>query len=57
MTSEDTSESSSCQWCAALQAGVQAVAKYGGAKPGSRTMLDALLPAAEALLPEVEAGG
>ena len=33
----------------AFQAGVDAIAKYGGAKPGDRTMLDALVTAAEAL--------
>lgn len=36
-------------WAAALRAGVQAISKYGGAAPGDRTMLDALVPAVEAL--------
>jgi dihydroxyacetone kinase len=35
-------------WAAAFREGVTAVAALGGAKPGDRTMLDALLPAAEA---------
>ena len=34
----------------AFQAGVNAVAFYGGAQEGSRTMLDALFPAAAAML-------
>ncbi len=34
---------------AALRSGVEAVGGYGGAQPGQRTMLDALLPAVEAL--------
>ena len=33
----------------AFQAGVDAIQQYGGASRGDRTMLDALLPAAEAL--------
>lgn len=37
------------QWAAALRAGAAAVMKYGGAREGCRTMLDALLPAAAAL--------
>ncbi|GKY90406.1 hypothetical protein MPSEU_000014500 [Mayamaea pseudoterrestris] len=36
--------------CKAFQAGVDAVSLYGGAKEGSRTMLDALVPSAQALL-------
>lgn len=35
-------------WATAFQAGVDAVAELGGATPGDRTMLDALLPAAAA---------
>ena len=35
--------------CQAVQAGVDAVCLYGGAKVGSRTMLDALVPAARTL--------
>ena len=36
-------------WAAAARAGVAAVQKYGGAGPGHRTMLDALLPAVDNL--------
>eukprot|EP00199_Chlamydomonas_sp_CCMP681_P000386 CAMPEP_0119101896 /NCGR_PEP_ID=MMETSP1180-20130426/807_1 /TAXON_ID=3052 ORGANISM="Chlamydomonas cf sp, Strain CCMP681" /NCGR_SAMPLE_ID=MMETSP1180 /ASSEMBLY_ACC=CAM_ASM_000741 /LENGTH=591 /DNA_ID=CAMNT_0007086077 /DNA_START=161 /DNA_END=1936 /DNA_ORIENTATION=+ len=36
-------------WAGALRAGASAVSKYGGARAGSRTMLDALLPAVAAL--------
>ena len=35
-------------WAAAFREGVAAVAALGGAKPGDRTMLDALVPSAEA---------
>jgi dihydroxyacetone kinase len=34
----------------AFQAGVNAISLYGGAKAGSRTMLDALFPAAAAMV-------
>ncbi|UPG73705.1 dihydroxyacetone kinase subunit DhaK [Roseomonas gilardii subsp. gilardii] len=43
-------------WAAAFRRGVAAIAELGGAKPGDRTMLDALHPAAEAFLAELEAG-
>ncbi|XP_025105871.1 triokinase/FMN cyclase-like [Pomacea canaliculata] len=33
-------------WCVALQTGIQAMMKYGGAEPGQRTMLDPLHAAA-----------
>jgi len=36
--------------CAAFKAGVDAVSLYGGAQVGSRTMLDALVPGATALV-------
>jgi dihydroxyacetone kinase len=36
--------------CAAFQAGVDAISLYGGATVGSRTMLDALVPAAAVLM-------
>jgi ATP-dependent dihydroxyacetone kinase len=35
-------------WQAALEAGTAAIRELGGAKPGDRTMVDALAPAAEA---------
>jgi dihydroxyacetone kinase len=34
-------------WAKSLRAGVEALAELGGAKRGDRTMLDALLPAAD----------
>lgn len=43
-------------WSAAFSAGVDAVQQYGGARAGCRTMLDALLPAKEALVAAVLAG-
>nr|XP_053642716.1 triokinase/FMN cyclase-like [Cherax quadricarinatus] len=44
-----TASSSRKMWAAALRAGCQAISKYGGATQGDRTMLDALVPAVEAL--------
>ncbi len=43
-------------WSAALAAGVNAIAELGGAKPGDRTMLDALHPAATAFAAGLGAG-
>lgn len=43
-------------WAEALDAGVQAIALYGGAVRGDRTCLDAFLPATEALLGSLESG-
>lgn len=37
-------------WAAALQAGVARLCEYGGAQPGDRTMVDALLPGIDALV-------
>ncbi|MEX3938398.1 dihydroxyacetone kinase family protein [Paraburkholderia sp. BR10937] len=36
-------------WAAAMRAAAQAISELGGAKPGDRTMLDALVPAVAAL--------
>ena len=36
-------------WVEALRLGLEAVMKYGGARPGDRTMLDALHPALQSL--------
>jgi dihydroxyacetone kinase len=44
-------------WAAAFQAGCAAIAELGGAALGDRTMLDALLPAAETFQHAVDAGG
>ncbi|XP_067681393.1 triokinase/FMN cyclase-like [Haliotis asinina] len=40
-------------WSMALQQGIQAVTRYGGAEPGDRTMLDALYPASATLEKEL----
>ncbi|TMW66707.1 hypothetical protein Poli38472_014019 [Pythium oligandrum] len=46
---ESFSSVSPVAWAASFVAGIDAVQRYGGAREGSRTMLDALLPAARAL--------
>jgi len=43
-------------WAVALAVAVEAIAELGGARPGDRTMLDALLPAAEAMAAALDAG-
>ncbi|MFY0568534.1 dihydroxyacetone kinase family protein [Archangium lansingense] len=43
-------------WAEAFLAGVEAVAELGGARPGDRTMLDALRPAADTFAHELKAG-
>ena len=43
-------------WFLGFEAGVAAVKKYGGALPGNRTMLDALIPALEAARLKVAEG-
>ncbi len=43
-------------WAEALRAGASAVSDLGGAGPGDRTMLDALLPACDALDAALKAG-
>lgn len=45
----DASEVSEAQFAEALRAGVDAVMQLGGAAPGDKTMIDALVPAADAL--------
>lgn len=47
-TLADRPEPSPEDWRAALSAGIAAIMELGGAKPGDRTMVDALAPAAEA---------
>lgn len=44
-------------WAGVLEAGVQGVQERGKAVPGDKTMVDALLPAAEAFRATVERGG
>lgn len=43
-------------WASAFSKAAASVAELGGAKPGDRTMLDALLPAADALTAAIRAG-
>lgn len=43
-------------WAAAFAAAVSSIGELGGAKPGDRTMLDALLPAATTLASELAGG-
>jgi dihydroxyacetone kinase len=43
-------------WAKSFRAGVEAIAELGGAMPGDRTMLDALLPAADAFAASVARG-
>jgi len=43
-------------WAEAFAAGVSAIGELGGAKPGERTMLDALCPAAEAFTAAIVGG-
>jgi dihydroxyacetone kinase len=43
-----STEAAAEDWARAFRAGVDAISELGGAKPGDRTMLDALHPAAEA---------
>jgi ATP-dependent dihydroxyacetone kinase len=43
-------------WSTALDVGVKAIAELGGAKPGDRTMIDALHPAATAFTARLAAG-
>lgn len=45
----DAAEVSEAEFAAALRTGVDAVAALGGAAPGDKTMLDALVPAVDAL--------
>lgn len=45
---EDRAAPSAADWQAALAAATTAIAELGGARPGDRTMIDALQPAAEA---------
>ncbi|XP_068682857.1 triokinase/FMN cyclase-like isoform X3 [Montipora foliosa] len=43
-------------WATALNSGIQAIMRYGGAEPGDRTMLDALHPAETTLTTCLAAG-
>ncbi|KAF1323080.1 Dihydroxyacetone kinase, partial [Globisporangium splendens] len=46
---ESFKDQGAAAWVASFRAGIAAIQKYGGASEGSRTMLDALLPAERAL--------
>lgn len=52
----DPSSVTSKQWADALEASITAVSKYGGAKAGYRTLLDALIPASVKLQERLAAG-
>jgi dihydroxyacetone kinase len=43
-------------WADAFEAGCAAIAELGGARPGDRTMLDALVPAADAFRATLDSG-
>ncbi|KAG6976314.1 hypothetical protein JG688_00001463 [Phytophthora aleatoria] len=46
---ESCKEADTAAWVGAFRAGISAIQKYGGAKEGSRTMVDALVPSLRAL--------
>jgi dihydroxyacetone kinase len=46
---EQSGGATATQWAAAFGAGVEGLMELGGARPGDRTMVDALKPAADAL--------
>ncbi|GMH41702.1 hypothetical protein BSKO_09612 [Bryopsis sp. KO-2023] len=46
---EDGSQPTVDEWCRAFESGVEAIEKYGGARVGCRTMLDAMVPAKDTL--------
>lgn len=51
-----TSPATPSDWATAFFKGVEAVATIGGASRGDRTMMDALLPAADLLVEKIEQG-
>ena len=44
----DLPQPDTADWLGAFEAGIEAIVELGGARPGDRTMIDALVPAAEA---------
>ncbi|KAI4329968.1 hypothetical protein MLD38_028288 [Melastoma candidum] len=56
LKSNGKTEISAKQWAETLEAAIDAVSKYGGARAGFRTMLDALIPASTALKERLDAG-
>ncbi|KAK9798144.1 hypothetical protein WJX73_008523 [Symbiochloris irregularis] len=53
---DDSGHGSPARWAAAFSSGVEAMQRYGGARPGDRTMLDALVPASLAMQEGVQSG-
>ncbi|WP_441458841.1 dihydroxyacetone kinase family protein [Burkholderia thailandensis] len=53
----DASAPTARDWASAFRSGVDAIGDLGGAKPGDRTMLDALVPAVDAFEHALSAGG
>lgn len=53
---DDAGQGLPAMWAAAFSSGVAAMQRYGGAQSGDRTMLDALLPAAEAMHGGLQSG-
>ncbi|XP_031492842.1 putative 3,4-dihydroxy-2-butanone kinase isoform X1 [Nymphaea colorata] len=51
-----STSATSKQWADALEASIDAVSKYGGAKAGYRTLLDALIPASAVLRESLSVG-
>ncbi len=47
---------SAADWSVAFAAGVTAIMELGGARPGDRTMVDALVPAADSLAKSIASG-
>jgi phosphoenolpyruvate---glycerone phosphotransferase subunit DhaL len=54
--SADSSGPDAANLLAALRAGLDAIARLGGAKPGDKTILDAYVPAVDAFEAAIEAG-
>jgi triose/dihydroxyacetone kinase / FAD-AMP lyase (cyclizing) len=52
----DTPEPTAHDWAEAFSVAVEAISDLGGAKAGDRTMLDALIPAADTFMQELHAG-
>ena len=53
---KDADPSSPQSWAKAIHAGIEGVGRLGGAKLGDRTLMDALIPAAETFSKELSEG-
>ena len=53
---DESEQGSPAMWAAAFHSGVEAMQRYGGAQRGDRTMLDALIPASDALQNGLQSG-